>query len=198
MSFAACCSTLTPRLAARRASASAERRPMPGELLATTRPRVLLTDKTDGCEAFVPRERAASPTPRPSSGCAPLVTPSVEGSGKGSLWPISPSQILKSQHQDFGASSRQRKRERRSAQPFIACRRAPPPCAMAAPAAEPPKMDTSVMDAAMAGDPASESIAVYARLKPVGKSDTRGDVVVPKRFGKQKSVQVRTTVMWQS
>ena len=69
---------------------------------------------------------------------------------------------------------------------------------MAAPAAEPPKMDTSVMDAAMAGDPASESIAVYARLKPVGKSDTRGDVVVPKRFGKQKSVQVRTTVMWQS
>ena len=64
---------------------------------------------------------------------------------------------------------------------------------MAAPAAEKPAaMDTSAMDAAMAGDPASESIAVYARLKPVGKSDTRGDVVVPKRFGKQKSVQVRT------
>ena len=57
-------------------------------------------------------------------------------------------------------------------------------------AATPPKMDTSLMDAAMSSDPAAESVAVYARLKPVGKGDTRGDVNVPKRFGKQKSIQV--------
>lgn len=57
-------------------------------------------------------------------------------------------------------------------------------------AATPPKMDTSLMDAAMSSDPAAESVAVYARLKPVGKGDIRGDVNVPKRFGKQKSIQV--------
>ena len=36
----------------------------------------------------------------------------------------------------------------------------------------------------------SEAIAVYARLKPVGKGDERGDVTVAKRLGLQKSVQV--------
>jgi hypothetical protein len=36
-----------------------------------------------------------------------------------------------------------------------------------------------------------EGIAVFARLKPVGKSDTTGEVEVTKRFGKQKSVQMR-------
>jgi len=37
---------------------------------------------------------------------------------------------------------------------------------------------------------AGEAIAVYARLKPVKSEDTRGQVNVPKRFGKQKSCQV--------
>uniref|UniRef100_A0A7S2N7Q3 Kinesin motor domain-containing protein n=2 Tax=Haptolina brevifila TaxID=156173 RepID=A0A7S2N7Q3_9EUKA len=45
--------------------------------------------------------------------------------------------------------------------------------------------------AANPGAPQSESIAVFARLKPVGESDTRGEVAVTSRFGKQKSVQVR-------
>lgn len=39
------------------------------------------------------------------------------------------------------------------------------------------------------GGSASESITVYARLKPV-KDEARGDVTVPKRFGKQKTLQV--------
>ena len=43
---------------------------------------------------------------------------------------------------------------------------------------------------ASAAGPATESIAVYARLKPVGAD--RGDVTVPKRFGKQKNMQVCT------
>ena len=37
----------------------------------------------------------------------------------------------------------------------------------------------------------SESIAVFARLKPVKSDETRGDVTIPKRFGKQKSMHVR-------
>lgn len=37
----------------------------------------------------------------------------------------------------------------------------------------------------------SESIGVYARLKPVKPPDVRGEVEVSKRFGKQKSCQVR-------
>ena len=37
-----------------------------------------------------------------------------------------------------------------------------------------------------------EAIGVFARLKPVGSSDTRGQVEVPTRFGKQKNVQVAT------
>ena len=37
----------------------------------------------------------------------------------------------------------------------------------------------------------SESIAVFARLKPVKGDETRGDVTIPKRFGKQKSMHVR-------
>ena len=67
---------------------------------------------------------------------------------------------------------------------------AAPPADPAASADKPATMNTSAMDAAMAGDPAAESIAVYARLKPVGPNDSRGDVNVPKRFGKQKSIQV--------
>ena len=36
----------------------------------------------------------------------------------------------------------------------------------------------------------AEAIGVFARLKPVGDAQ-RGEVEVPKRFGKQKSVQMR-------
>ena len=39
--------------------------------------------------------------------------------------------------------------------------------------------------------PSGESIAVFARLKPVKPPDNRGEVEVSRRFGKQKSVQVR-------
>ena len=46
------------------------------------------------------------------------------------------------------------------------------------------------MEAAAAG-PSSESITVYARLKPVGSDSTKGDVEIPKRFNKQKTMNVR-------
>ena len=71
------------------------------------------------------------------------------------------------------------------------------PAAAAAPAAaegrrpSAPAAPAGLDMSALATDPASESIAVYARLKPVGSSDTRGPVEVSKRFGKQKSVQVK-------
>jgi hypothetical protein len=55
-----------------------------------------------------------------------------------------------------------------------------------APAAAAPKPPPPL---ASAGE--SESIAVFARLKPVKPPDTRGEVEVAKRFGKQKSVQMR-------
>ena len=60
---------------------------------------------------------------------------------------------------------------------------APAPPAASAEGAKPPVPPP--------GAPESESIAVFARLKPVGPSDTRGEVDVPTRFGKQKAVQVR-------
>ena len=67
-----------------------------------------------------------------------------------------------------------------------------PAAPSAAPAATPPRRHSGAKDGAAAPDDASsEAIAVYARLKPVGKGEQRGEVTVPQRFGKQKSMHVR-------
>jgi kinesin family protein 5 len=43
-----------------------------------------------------------------------------------------------------------------------------------------------------AASPELEGIAVFARLKPVGKGSARGDVTVPTKMGKQKNLHVST------